>query len=95
MNHPAEEPRDAANIMKKPTVKVVTNDQNPEPFEIIASSIIEVARGMKALNASRLKRSAIVALIHDRSKLGKTQIEIVLNNLEALERDWLKPTTKP
>lgn len=73
---------------QKPLVKL--DEINPEPVEIIAASILEIAQAMKALNSTRLKRSVIVTLIHDRSKIGKRDIELVLNNLASLEEDYLK-----
>jgi hypothetical protein len=45
---------------------------------------------MAAIDASRLQRKAIVALIHDQSGLSKTNINIVLNNLTDLRKDWCK-----
>lgn len=64
------------------------------PAEIIATSIVQIAEAMKAINSTRLTRRAIIALIQDQSKLPKKTIEIVLNNLDALETDWLKPRGK-
>ncbi len=61
------------------------------PADIIATAIVEIADGVKAVNSSRLTRKAIVALIHDQSKISKRTIEEVLNNLSSLEADWLKP----
>lgn len=63
----------------------------PVPAEIIATAIEQIAAAMRALNQTRLKRRAVVALIHDQSKVNKKTIEIVLNNLAELEADWLKP----
>lgn len=71
-------------------VKVKQDDAAPVAAEVIAQAIIDIADGMKAMNNSRLKRRAIVALIHDQSKINKGTIEIVLNNLEALRADWCK-----
>ncbi len=79
--------------MKTDTIKVTQNPTAPEPVEIIAAAILDIADGMKTLSRSRLSRKAIVALIHDQSKLARRDIEIVLNNLETLERDWLKPAS--
>lgn len=76
--------------MKKPTIKVVLNDINPEPVEIIAASILAISDSMTKINATRLSREAIVALIHDHSGLAKRDIRLVLNNLEALAQVWLK-----
>lgn len=61
------------------------------PAEIIATAIERIAAGMRVLNSTRLTRRAVVALIHDTSKISKKTIEIVLNNLEGLEAEWLKP----
>lgn len=68
----------------------VVQDHSADPIgaEIIARSIIEIDNAMKQVMKSGLKRSAIVVLIHDRSGIGKRDIEIVLNNLECLRKDW-------
>ncbi len=58
--------------------------------EILATAIAQIAESMVRINATRLTRKAIVVLIHDQSKLPKKSIEIVLNNLTDLEKDWLK-----
>lgn len=57
----------------------------------IEAAIIEVAAAMKMINATRLKRATIVALIHDKSNIPKKTIEMVLNNLDDFENLWLKP----
>lgn len=63
------------------------------PFggEAIVAAIVEIDKAMKALNRSRLSRKAITALIKDSSGIPKTTIDVVLNNLEALEKIYLKP----
>jgi hypothetical protein len=58
--------------------------------EVMAQAIVDIAKGMKALSASRLKRETIVILVHDQSKIAKGTIRVVLNNLEALEKEYLK-----
>jgi hypothetical protein len=72
-------------------VKIKQDEINPIPVEIIAQSILDIAESMKQIDNSRLKRSAIVALIHDRSGINKGTIEVVMNNLSALEQNYLKP----
>lgn len=74
------------NLLKKP-LKVIP-DENPA--EIIAGAIVEVARGMAAINKTRLTRKTIVTLIHANSNVNKKEIELVLKNLEELEHNWLK-----
>lgn len=74
----------------KPRIKVTQPEQDPIPAEVIATAIEEIAKGMQKLNSTRLTRRAIVALIHEQSGVARKTIEIVLNNLEALEETWLK-----
>lgn len=72
--------------------RVVIKQTEPEvPVEILVTAITQVAKGMAALNASRLKRETVVALLHDTSGIAKSTIRIILNNLEALEQTHLKP----
>ena len=61
------------------------------PADVVAANIVEISKAMSKLNDSRLKREAVVTLIHDSSKVSKKTIRLVLNNLEALETTWLKP----
>lgn len=68
-------------------VKVMQPDE-PIAAEIMATAIIDIDTAMKKLSTSGLKRNAIVVLIHDRSGVGKRDIEIVLNNLEDLRAMW-------
>lgn len=48
---------------KRITVRV--NEQKPEPLEVLAASIIEVAAAFKKIDQSRLKRRVVVLLIRD------------------------------
>lgn len=72
------------------SVQVKQDPEKPIPAEIIAESIETIAKGMRKLNETRLTRRAIIALVHENSKIAKSTIEIVLNNLESLETTWLK-----
>lgn len=61
--------------------------QQPEPpieCTVLAEAIVEISKAAKRLNESGLNRKAIVALIHDYSAMGKKDIGIVLDSLEAL-----------
>jgi mannose/fructose/N-acetylgalactosamine-specific phosphotransferase system component IIB len=80
---------------KQPKVKIIQKENVEEVApEILAQSIVDVAKAMEAFNKSRLRRETIITLIHAHSKVPKGQIELVLNNLDALERLWLKPIIK-
>lgn len=77
-------------------VAVITNPVHPEPVEIIAQSIIEIAAAMRRIDSSRLTRKAIVALLHDTSKISKRDIDCILDHLAYLEKAWIKaPVTTP
>lgn len=75
-------------------IHVITDPENPIAVELIEQAIVDVAAGMKRINASRLNRRAITALIKDATGLNKTTIETVLNNLDDLERMYLKKKEK-
>jgi 2-phosphoglycerate kinase len=77
---------------RKEKIQVVQKEEGVEvPAKIIADSIVEISNGIQKLNSTRLTRKAIVTLINANSGIGKGDIEVVLNNLEALEQIWLKP----
>lgn len=71
-------------------IKVIQEQDKEVPAEVLAEAILTMSKGVKAMNASRLSRAAIVALIKDKSGLNKSIIETVLNNLDQLELNWLK-----
>lgn len=74
--------------MKKKQIEV--ENENKIPAKVIADSIVEIGKGMKTLNSTRLTRRAIVTLIHENSKVPRGTIDLVLNNLDSLEDVWLK-----
>ena len=55
---------------KQVTVKV--NEQNPEPLDILAKSIIQVSDGFEKINSGKMKRDAIVILLQ--AAIGPTNI---------------------
>lgn len=68
--------------------------EKPIPVEVLAQAIIDISAAMKKIDASRLRREAVVLLISEHSGVGKPAVRLVLNNLEALESIWLKPKSK-
>lgn len=76
--------------MAKAKLNVIQNDGEEIAAEVIAQSIVDISHAMKVLNGTRLTRAAIVTLIHEKSKVARKTIEIVLNNLDSLEETWLK-----
>lgn len=80
------------NDMALKNLVVKQDPKNEIPVEIMAQAIVDVQNGMNAINKSRASRAMIVALIKDKSGLTKGVIELVLNNLDAIEKTWLKPS---
>lgn len=78
--------------MKKPKVKVVQSldDQDNVPLEIIAQSIKAISDSVKKMRQLSLNNKAIILLLHDSSKVSKTQIHNVLMAMENLEDEYLK-----
>lgn len=75
----------------EPPIKIVPGDgEEPMPVEIIERSIVEIAEAMKRIENTRLSRKALVILIHYNSKVPQRDIELVLQNLEYMDRIWLK-----
>jgi hypothetical protein len=58
--------------------------------EALVTAITGVSEAMAKIDASRLKRDVIVTLIHRKSTIPRAHIEIVLNNLESFDEEWLK-----
>jgi hypothetical protein len=76
------------NTMAKVTVK--PDDQNPEPIEVLAKSIIDLADKFDRINSSKLNRKAIVLLLHDASKVNKRDIETILDVMPNLKQLYIK-----
>lgn len=73
---------------------VKQNPINPEPIEIIAQAIIDVANGFKVLNSSRLSRRTIVLLLQDATGLPQKQIGLILDAAPRLAETYLKKEDK-
>lgn len=80
--------------MASANLKVKRNEENPEPIEIIAQSIIDIAEGMKKINESKLNRRALIVLLKDQTGLPGRDINLVLNSLAALKDDFIKSEKK-
>ena len=65
----------------------IKKSEPPETKEILAEAIVKVSAGLAALEQSGLNRDAIVTLLRDKTKVGKRDIEAVLDGLKHL-RGW-------
>jgi len=77
----------------KQTITVKTNEENPEPIELLAEAIIEISNAYKKIQNSRLKKRAILLLIRDMTtypQMGLKEIELILDTVPRLAEYWLK-----
>lgn len=74
--------------MKKLVIK--QDEENPIPQEVMAAAIIDISNAMKKISQSRLSKEAIIVLIKDKTNFTKGTIKAVIDNLEDIERLWLK-----
>jgi uncharacterized UPF0146 family protein len=82
------------NSMALSRLKVVKDEREEIAAEVFEGAIVEIGVAMKAIAATRLSRAAIVALIKDRTHLTKATICLVLDNLDDLEKNWLRPKVR-
>ncbi len=75
-------------------VKIIKAPDAPIAVEILEQAVVDIAYGMRRINETRLSREAIVTLIKDKTGYTKSTIHDVLNNLDQLEKIWLKPKKK-
>ena len=58
--------------------------------EVLASSIKEIADGVKKLRSGKLNEKCLLLLISNSSGVGKKEVKMVLDALEDLENQYLK-----
>lgn len=73
--------------------------ENPNPLpppEEIAQAIVDLSAAAKKMMSTRLTNKAIVTLLHSMSSgtVKKNHIEVILHNLQLMDRQWLKPLEK-
>ena len=62
-----------------------------DKMEEIAHEVEKIQEAFIALRDSRLTRRAVVLLVHDMTKIGKRDIEKMLDSLPHLADHFLKP----
>jgi hypothetical protein len=83
--------------MVRPTTIATNNNNAPPlpPVEEIAQAIADLSVAARKLMSTRLKDKAIVILLQAMSgNVKRSDIEIILHNLQIMDRHWLKPLEK-
>lgn len=76
--------------MKKSTTQTITvksNEENPEPLEILAQAIIDLSNAFKKIEDGPLAKRTIVLLLQDATGLPQSAIKKVLEAAPKL-KDW-------
>lgn len=76
----------------KKKAKRLTPEQleEKEKQETLADAIIKMGQAVDRLGRSKLNKKAVVALIHDSTKLSKRTITQVIDSLPQLEKKYCK-----
>jgi len=77
-------------MSKAQQITIKTNEQNPEPLELIAKSIIELAEAFKKIESSPLKRHTIILLLKDQTGLPQRDIIKILDAAPKLAEYYVK-----
>jgi len=62
----------------------------PTTKVVLAEAVVRIGEAAKALSDSGLNEKAIVVLLQDKTKVGKHNIQIVLDGLKQLESWYCK-----
>lgn len=83
-----------AKAAKTKTVTVKVNEENPEPLEVLARAVIDVADGFEKIQNSRLQKRAIILLLHDLTGVRMNDIINVLDAGVLLKKKFIKDLPK-
>ncbi len=78
---------------KMKALKVVKDPENVIPVEVFEQAIVDLAKGFKKLNSSRLSKRAVVLLVQDSVGapfVNRSQVEAILDAAADLDRKYLK-----
>lgn len=78
----------------KQTITVKTNEENPEPLELIAKSIIDLSDAFKKIETGPLKQKTIVLLLQDVTGLPRTAISKILEAAPRLKDYYVRELKK-
>lgn len=76
--------------MRNQKITIKVDEKNPQPVEIIAKSIIDIAKAFKQLKTSSLNERAIILLLNDMTGVSKTDIRTILIAAPKLAEYYLK-----
>lgn len=81
----------AVEGIKPPLPLNIEQGDTPPAPEVLAQALVDLAAAWKQFQGSRLRRATLVLLLHDASGVGKTDIRKVLDALDRLETNHVRP----
>ena len=67
------------------------NDEPKTAAEVLVESLKKISVGFEQLSKAGMPRDMIKAWIHQKTKVGMANIDKILDALEALQKEMLKP----
>lgn len=71
--------------------KPVVVKQDETPTEVMSAAIVEISKAVRQMRAGRLNDKALVLLIAHYSGEPQRTVKVVLNAIENLEREYVRP----
>ncbi len=84
----------AKSKLKDQLVTIKVNQENPEPLELIAKSIIDISNAMEKMNNSSGNEKLLILLIYDQTGIARGTIQRILRVIPDLKKIYLKPIKK-
>lgn len=66
----------------------VTDPENEVSPEVLASSILKISDAMEQLHKSGLNEEAVIVLLHDKTKVAKKTIKLVMHSIRQLSTTY-------
>lgn len=82
--------KQATTPARNKTITVKLDEENPEPVEILAKSIMDLSDGYNKVMSGHLKRHALVVLLKDATGLSQRDIVKVLDAISSLKTMYTK-----
>ncbi len=72
------------------TIKIKTDEENPQPLDLMAEEIISLSAAIKKFDESRLTERAIIILLQDMTGYNQKTIKDILWAIRNIEGHFIK-----
>lgn len=74
--------------------KTIQSPPELPPAEELAQAITDIAVAARRMMSTRLKERTVILLLSEMSGVNRSSIKLVLDNLQRMDSEWLKPVGK-